>query len=165
MVKLAISILFVFFFVPSYSQDLLRTGDIDRFVEIIDNEISDNVNIREYIRPMFADDGGGIFLKHRYVIDTAKKVLLKAIRDFVDYEQIALYYKDRKLVKAVVTGKSTKKSPYQIEYYFKSDSLLSIREVDGDRLDSKWDKQTIISASSQYLQDFLGICELLKQGK
>jgi hypothetical protein len=165
MVKVAIFILSVFFFVPSYSQDSLRTGDIDRYVEIIDNDIFNNANIGEFIRPMFADDGGGIFLKHRYVIDTAKKVLLKAIRDFVDFEQVTLYYKDQKLVKAIVTGKSTKRSPYQIEYYFKSDSLLSIREVYGGRLDSKWSKQTIISASSQYLQDFLGICELLKQGK
>jgi hypothetical protein len=160
-IRLSLFLLTTLRLTAAVSQDSMHILEIEKAIATLESTIASRVNIGEYIRPVFADDGGGTFLKHHYTIDTAKRILYKAVHDFVGFEQVTIYYNNQKTIKAVVSGTSSKVNPYKCEYYFDNDSIISIKEVGMIDPKRSWNKQTVISQSKQYLIDFAGICDML----
>ena len=99
MIKLALLTLTTFSLTTGVSQEPKNILQLEKTVTAIDNIIIAGDSIGQYIRPLFSDDGGDIFLNHRYTIDTTKRILHKAVYDYVNFEQITFYYNNQKIIK------------------------------------------------------------------
>ena len=144
------------------SKNILQT---EKTVAAIDSVISSGNNIVQYIRPLLSDDGGEIFLKHRYTIDTVKMILYKAVYDLLGFEQITFYYNNQKILKAIVSDTSLKTGQHTCEYYFTDGSISSVDEQGICDTQRCWNKKAIASQANRYLVDFSGICDMLNKWK
>ena len=146
-------------------QHSYHISEIDKTVDTIDQVVTARINIVEYIHPLFSDDGGEVFLNHRYTIDTARRILYKAVYEYANFEQVSFYYDKRKIIKAIVSDTTEKKMPYKCEYYFNNGSITSIKEEGTPGPQHSWNKETIALQAQQYLTDFLGVCAMLDKQK
>jgi hypothetical protein len=163
--RLGLLILTTLFLTKAKTQDSKSILPLEQTVAEIDSVILVGKNIGQYIRPLFSDDGGDIFLKNRYTIDTTKKLLHKVIYDFTNFEQVTFYYNNQKILKIIVNDTSLNGKPYQCEYYFDSDSPILIKEQGIVNAKTKWNSKTVTSQAKQYLADFIGICDMLDKRK
>jgi hypothetical protein len=163
--RLALVLLTTFHLTIALSQGSKYIPQVERIITTDDSTIANGVNIGKCIRPQFADDGGGIFLKHHYIMDTTKRILYKAVYDYVGFDQVTFYYNNQKIIKAVVSDSSSKGNPYQCEYYFDNDSLILIREQGIRHPEHPWNSQTVISQAKEYLIDFFNICDMMDKRK
>lgn len=164
MYRLTIIIAAIFFCNNSYSQIPVYTSQIDSTVSIINKIVSAGVNTGDFIRPVMSDEGGEVFLNHRYTIDTLKRVLYKATHDYIDGEKINFYYYNQNIIKAIISDTS-ETNTCVAEYYFNKDSIILIKEKGLLNRKNLLDKTDILSLSKQYVEDYHRICEMLDKRK
>jgi hypothetical protein len=138
---------------------------LEKTVTAIDSIINKGVNIGVYVRPLYSDDGGGVFLQHLYTIDTSKRIFYKAVCEYEKFEQTTLYYSNQQVIKVIVTDTSLNTRPYKCEYYFDTDTIFSVREQGIPNPKNLWNKKTITSQANLYLNEFSSICDMLDKRK
>jgi hypothetical protein len=163
--KAVLVLLATFHLTIASAQDSTDILQLDKAIVTIDSIIAVGTNIEEYIRPLHSDDGGGVFLNHHYTIDTTKRILYKAVYDYLHFEQVTFYYNNQKIVKAIVSDISGEGRVYKCEYYFDHAAIIWVRELGTSSSKNSWNKKTVASLAGQYLIDFSGICEMLDKQK
>jgi len=164
-IKIAFLTLATFSFTIVLSQQAKNTTQIEKTVATIDSIIKSGSNTGVYVHPLFSDDGGDVFLRHLYTVDTSKRILHKAVYEYVNFGNTAFYYSDQRIVKAIVIDTSLITKPYKCEYYFDNDSIFSVTEHGIPNSKNSWNKQTITSQAKLYLEQFSGICDMLDKRK
>jgi len=160
MIRLTFVLATILSFVDAAPQDSKVISQIDWTIATMDSTISNGDNIRRYVHPVPSDDAS-LSLRHYYTIDTTKRIFYKAVYDYVGFEQVTFYYNNQKVIKAIVRDTSSKSNPYQGDFYFANDSIISITERGVPNTQLSWNKETIISQAKQYLINFSGICNML----
>ena len=164
MPRLPVLLLSILGFFVARSQAPADISRINKAVASIDSMIAVGIYIGKFIRPVINDDGGQVFLKHHFIIDTTKKILYKAVYEYVHYEQVAFYYEDQKIIKAII-GDTLENHDYSCEYFFRNSQVFSSKEHGLAARKNSWSKKSVISVSRQYLDEFEAICRMLDQRK
>jgi hypothetical protein len=122
-------------------------------------------SIGVYVYPLFSDDGGEVFRRHLYTVDTVKRVLHKAVYENVNFEHTAFYYINQRILKAIVIDTSLNTKPYKCEYFFDNESIFLVRVQGVPNPRNSWDKKTISSQATLYLEQFSSICDMFDKRK
>lgn len=165
MIRIAFLTLATLFVTIVFSQQSKNVLQLEKTVASIDSIIKTADSIGVYVHPLFSDDGGEVFLRHLYTVDTSKRVLHKAVYEYVNFDRTAFYYSNQRIIKAIVIDTSLNTEPYKCEYYFDNDSIFSVRERGIPNPKNSWDKKTITSQAKLYLEQFSGICDMLDKRK
>jgi hypothetical protein len=152
--KLAFLALMTFNLATGISQEERSIQKIEKMVASIDSIIIAGDHIGVCIHPFYSDDGGEVFRNDRYTIDTTKRILYKAVYELINFWQVAFYYSNQEVIKAIVSDSSIKAKPYKCEYYFDNDSVFSVKEKGIFNPKNSWDKKGVVFTAEQYLSDF-----------
>ena len=161
MIRIAFLTVATFSLTIALSQKSKNILQLEKTVAAIDNIIKTGGSIGVYVHPLFSDDGGEVFLRHLYTVDTSKRVLYKAVYEYVNFDQTTFYYNNQLIVKVIVIDTSLNTRPYKCEYYFDDDSIFSVKEQGIPSSNNSWNKKTITSQAKLYLEDFSRICDML----
>jgi hypothetical protein len=165
MIRIAFLTLATFSFTIVLSQKSKNALQIEKTVAAIDSIIKTGDSIGLYVHPLFSDDGGEVFLRHLYTIDTAKRFLHKAVYEYVNFDHTTFYYSNQRIIKVIVIDTSLNTKPYKCEYYFDNDSIFSVKEQGIPSPKNSWNKKTITSQAKLYLEQFSSICDMLDKRK
>jgi hypothetical protein len=164
-VRIVFVILAMFCFTVGFCQNNKEVVLIDKIVAEIDSITKSAVNIAEFIHPLYADDGGELWLKNHCFLDTTKRILYKCIYDRIGFEQVTFYYHNQSIVKAIIADSSLKSRPFKGEYYFDNDSTILSNEQGEWNHNCLWNKKELIDSGKHYLLFFKGICDMLDKRK
>ena len=162
---IALLTLATFSLTSALSQQPKKVLEVDDTIKSIESVIKSGGNVGEFIKPLFSDDGGKIFLNHRYTIDTTKRILHRVVQEYVNFEQVIFYYSKQNIIKVIISDTSVIGRSYKCEYYFDNDSIFLVREEGSPSPKNEWDSKTVTSEAKSYLINFSGICNMLDKRK
>jgi hypothetical protein len=163
--RITLLILATFSLSAALSQRSKDVMELETVVTTIDSIVNARKDISEFIHPLFSDNGGEVFLKHHYTVDTIKRLLHKVVYEYVNFEQVTFYYHQQKTIKVTVAYNLLNAMSYKCEYYFDHDSVACVREQGVPDLKNSWNSKTITSQARLYLNNFSGICNMLDRRK